>query len=134
MVIEFFLPMDKIPTVTHQEKKVNFKTKSFYEDFDLKEARSRYISLLGKHTPHAPLEGPIRLQTKWIFFRNVPKVQWKTTKPDTDNLIKLFKDCMTHCRFWKDDAQVASEITEKFSSPIRNHTGIWVHIETLDAI
>ena len=32
--------------------------------------------------------------------------QREVTKPDTDNLQKLLKDCMTKCGFWKDDAQV----------------------------
>ena len=43
-------------------------------------------------------------------------------------MIKLLKDCMTLCRFWKDDALVVSEITEKFWADI---PGIYVRIEEL---
>ena len=31
--------------------------------------------------------------------------EYRTTKPDTDNLQKLLKDCMTATGFWTDDAQ-----------------------------
>ena len=26
--------------------------------------------------------------------------RWKTSKPDTDNLIKMLKDCMTRTGYW----------------------------------
>jgi len=53
---------------------------------------------------------------------------WKTTKPDTDNLIKMLKDCMTTAGFWKDDAIVCSEVTEKF---LAFHPGIYVKVVSL---
>ena len=37
MRTEFFMPM-KPPTCTHQEKQVNWKTKTFYEPAELKAA------------------------------------------------------------------------------------------------
>ena len=55
--------------------------------------------------------------------------QYKTTKPDIDNLQKLLKDCMTDLGYWKDDAQVASEIAEKFWSDV---VGIYVLVEELE--
>ena len=54
--------------------------------------------------------------------------QWKITPPDTDNLIKLFKDCMTRTGWWLDDAQVCSEITEKFYA---DRPGIYVRVERI---
>lgn len=51
-----------------------------------------------------------------------------TTKPDTDNLQKLLKDCMTKLGYWQDDAQVASEIVEKFWA---DTVGIYIKIEEL---
>lgn len=57
--------------------------------------------------------------------------EWKTTKPDTDNMIKLLKDCMTRTGFWVDDAQVCSEITEKFWGDV---SGIYVMVEQLDQL
>ncbi len=54
--------------------------------------------------------------------------QYKHTKPDTDNLQKLLKDCMTELGFWKDDALVASELVQKFWG---EKTGIYINIEEL---
>ena len=54
----------------------------------------------------------------------------KASCPDTDNLNKLLKDCMTKLGFWNDDAQVCREIIEKFwvkSSP----SGIWIRVRQL---
>ena len=79
MMIEFFVPMKKIPTTTHQQKKV-------------------------------------------AVVNGKPKFY------DTDNLQKLLKDCMTDLEYWKDDAQVASEIVEKFWS---DTVGIYVKVEEL---
>ena len=99
MVIEFFLSMKKIPTTTHQQKKVavvNGKPK-FYEPQKLKEARDLFSTLLAPYAPNEKIEGPIRLTVKWLFpkIKKATHGQYKTTKPDTDNLQKLLKDCMT---------------------------------------
>lgn len=138
MVNEFFLPMI-IPTVTQQEHKVMVRSGKpvIYDPPELKEARKKYTAALWPHRPVEMMTGPIRLTTKWIWPSEDPGQQvipgatgysWKTTKPDTDNLIKAFKDCMTRCGFWRDDAQVASEITEKFYG---TYPGIYVRVEEL---
>lgn len=132
MVIEFFIPMKKIPTTTHQQKKVRVvKGKpQFYEPDSLKDARSKYMSLLSAHKPDQKISGPIRLTVKWLFpmTKQSANGQYKTSKPDTDNLNKLIKDCMTELGFWNDDAQVASEIIEKFWA---DNVGIYVKVEQL---
>ncbi|MGN1109503.1 MAG: RusA family crossover junction endodeoxyribonuclease, partial [Oscillospiraceae bacterium] len=50
-------------------------------------------------------------------------------KPDTDNLQKLLKDCMTQLHFWRDDCLVASENVVKYWA---NKPGIYVKIEVID--
>ncbi len=131
-MLEFFLPMKKIPTVTHQQKKVRVVNgkPQFYEPDMLANARSMYQALLAQHVPPDKLTGPIRLTVKWLFpkTKKATHGQYKTTKPDTDNLQKLLKDCMTDVGFWNDDAQVASEITEKFWA---DTVGIYVKVEQL---
>ena len=57
--------------------------------------------------------------------------QYKTTRPDTDNLQKLLKDCMSDTGFWKDDALVASEIVEKFWA---ERPGIYIRVEELQEV
>ena len=131
-MIEFFIPMKKIPTVTHQQKKWtirNGKPQS-YESEKLKETRAMFMELLAPYAPDEPLDGPLRLTTKWLFpkIKGTTNGQYKHTKPDTDNLQKLLKDCMTVCGFWQDDALVASEICEKFWSDV---PGIYIRIEEL---
>ena len=103
----------------------------FYEPEELKNARAKFESLLARHVPPDKLKGPVRLTVKWCFpmIKGVRSGQYKTTKPDTDNLQKLFKDCMTKLGFWNDDAQVSSEIAEKFWSEV---VGIYVRVEEWD--
>ncbi len=129
-MIEFFMAMNP-PTTTHQMKQVNFKTKTFYEPAELKAARAKLTAHLGKHAPEKELDGAIRLVVKWCFPRTGSRMdgEYKTTKPDTDNLQKLLKDCMTAVGFWKDDAQVASEIVEKFWADV---SGIYVSVKEID--
>ncbi|QBX22040.1 resolvase [Streptococcus phage Javan629] len=88
------------------------------------------MSLLSAHKPDQKISGPIRLTVKWLFPMTKQSVngQYKTSKPDTDNLNKLLKDCMTELGFWNDDAQVASEIIEKFWA---DNVGIYVKVEQL---
>lgn len=130
MATEFFMAMDP-PTVTHQEKKihvVNGKPVT-YEPPDLATARDKLVGHLSRHKPEKRMESGIRLIVKWCFPKGRHKNgEYRITKPDTDNLQKLLKDCMTVCGFWKDDALVASEIVEKFWSDI---PGIYIRIEEL---
>ena len=98
MKISFFLPM-KPPTVTHQQKDITVRNGKpiVYEPAELKAARSRLMAYLGQHAPLVPLRGAVRLIVKWCFpiTTNHKDGEWKTTRPDTDNLQKLLKDCMT---------------------------------------
>lgn len=128
--IEFFIPMAP-PTVTHQEKKVRVVHGKpvIYEPAELKAARAKLMDHLGRRRPQEPFVGAIRLVAKWCFPRGKhADGEYRITKPDTDNLEKLLKDCMTANRFWKDDAQVASEICEKFWAEV---PGIWIGIEQI---
>lgn len=129
---EIFLPMIP-PTVTHQEKKVSVvKGKPvFYEPPELKDARAKLTAYLANHKLENKFNGPVRLITKWCYpvTGKHKNGEYKTTKPDTDNMIKLLKDVMTELGFWKDDALVASEITEKFWADV---PGIYIRIESLE--
>ncbi len=77
------------------------------------------------------MRGALRLIVKWCFpiTGEHSDGEYKSTKPDTDNLEKLLKDIMTKLGFWKDDAQVASEITEKFYARI---PGILIYVEEIE--
>ena len=127
---QFFMHMIP-PTVTQQEHKVSVVRGKpvFYDPPELKEARSKLTAHLHKHRPEQPYTGAVRLVVKWCFPAGSHSAgAYKTTRPDTDNLQKLLKDSMTAVGFWADDAQVASEIIEKFWAEI---PGIFVHVEEL---
>lgn len=113
---EFFLSM-RIPNVTHQEKKIAVRKGKpvVYEDERLRDARQKFLSFLALYKPETPMKGPVCLSTLWLYppTKQHAKGTYKITRPDTDNLVKLFKDCMTRTGFWKDDAQVAVETTVK---------------------
>lgn len=130
MMTEIFMALDP-PTVTYQEHKVTIiKGKPvFYDGPELKEARQKLIAHLAKYKPKQQYECGVRLIVKWCFPKGRHQNgEYRITKPDTDNLQKLLKDCMTTVGFWKDDALVASEIVEKFWSEI---PGIYIRIEEL---
>lgn len=129
--MDFFITMDP-PTVTHQEHKVSMRNGKvvFYDPPELKAARTKLTSHLVKHRPEAPYTTGVRLLVKWCFphGHRHKDGEYRITRPDTDNLQKLLKDCMTVAGFWKDDALVASEIVEKFWAEI---PGIYIRIEEL---
>ena len=127
---EFFMAM-VTPTVTHQEKKVHVVNGKpvFYEPQELKSARQKLTAYLGQHAPEEPYHHGIRLITRWCFPKeHYGDGEYKTSRPDTDNLQKLLKDCMTLVGFWDDDALVASELVEKFWAEF---PGIYIRIEKL---
>ena len=128
---EFFLPMIP-PTVTAQEQKTGVRNgKPYrYEPAELKAARAKLLDAVAGRRPAAPMTGPVKLVVTWCFpldkggrhHDGEPKI----TKPDTDNLQKLLKDCMTAAGFWKDDAQVYMEQIGKFWA---RAPGIYIAIE-----
>ena len=134
MKAEFFLPMIP-PTVTLQEKKVTVvKGKPiFYEPPELKDARQKISAYLSPFSPDVPMTGPLQLITKWCYpiSGKYQDGQYKTTKPDVDNAVKLFLDCCTVLKFWQDDAQIACLVIEKFWAKV---PGIYVCIRKLPEV
>ncbi|MBO5573434.1 MAG: RusA family crossover junction endodeoxyribonuclease, partial [Clostridium sp.] len=104
----------------------------YYDPAPVKEARKKLTGKLIFHRPDTPLTGPLALTTLWLFpkGKSHKNGEWRSTKPDTDNLQKLLKDCMTQCGFWKDDAQVVRETVEKRWSD--DPAGIYIEIEKLE--
>lgn len=131
--MEFFIKMNP-PTATAQEKKVAVVggKPRYYDPAPVKEAKKKLISYLICQKPEEPFTGPVALTTIWLFpkGKSHKNGEWRSTKPDTDNLQKLLKDCMTKCGFWKDDAQVVRETVEKRWAD--DPTGIYIEIVELE--
>ncbi len=128
-MMEFFLDLTP-PTVTHQQKKVAIRggRPRFYEPPRLAAARETLTLHLKRHKPQEPFAGPVLLFVRWCFPKGRHKAGWKITRPDTDNLQKLLKDCMTDTGFWKDDALVCVEHVEKTWA---ERPGIYIRVEGL---
>ena len=123
------------PTATAQERKVKVINGKpiFYDPPAVKSAKELLSAYLAQHRPPQPLTGGLSLRVLWLFPRGAhPHGAWRTTKPDTDNLQKMLKDCMTRVGFWGDDAQVAREIIEKRWSD--EPCGIYIEIEPLTEV
>lgn len=131
--MNFFIAIDP-PTSTAQMKQVRVvKGKPiFYDPPAVKEARTVLSAHLAVHKPDKPMAGPVSLRVLWLFpkGKSHKNGEWRTTKPDTDNLQKLLKDCMTRCGFWNDDAQVVREVAEKRWAD--EPSGIYIEVEELE--
>lgn len=130
--MEFFVSM-LVPTATAQMHKVTMKNGKpvFYDPPELKAAKAKLQDYIAPFAPEAPVSGSVRLLTKWLFpvMGDHKNGEYKATRPDTDNLQKALKDIMTKLGFWNDDAQVASEIVEKFWA---DTPGIYISVTQLD--
>lgn len=133
--MNFFVVM-KPPTSTAQMKKVKVvKGKPiFYDPPAVKEARNLLLAHLNLHKPKTPMKGAVSLRAMWLFPKGTKHKngEWRITKPDTDNLQKLLKDCMTKCGYWEDDAQVVREIAEKRWSD--EPCGIYIEVEEMEEL
>ena len=133
--MKLFLLMEP-PTVTAQQAKVAVvgNRPMFYKPEKVKAARQMLIRHLKPFKPPSPYEGAIELHVVWLFPKGKSHKhnEWRITKPDTDNLEKMLKDCMTEVGFWKDDAQVVKETVEKRWSD--DPTGISIEMDKLDKI
>jgi crossover junction endodeoxyribonuclease rusA len=117
MEIEFFVPLKKIPTVTHQDKFISVKNGKpiIFDSHNLKEAKEIFKTGLISHIPGKVLNAPIGVELIWCFPLEKNKVDgdYYTKKPDVDNLAKAFIDQMTKLKFWKDDSHVSKLVSEK---------------------
>lgn len=123
------LVMDQIPKGTAQMKRANFRNGTFFEGKDIKAARRFYLSEIGPEAPKTPFKGPISVSVEFYYpiKDKRKKGQFKTSRPDCDNLVKLLLDCMTQLRFWDDDAQIAIlRIMKKYS--FTDKAAISIHV------
>ena len=86
MTHEFFMPMEHVPTITHQEHKIRIQNGRpvFYEPPELQRVRQIYLDMLSRHKPERKLAGPLALHVVWCFLTDRhPDGAWRDTKPDT---------------------------------------------------
>lgn len=112
-MIDIWIP-GKPPTATAQQKGRS-RSGVWYKPKHLREAEELYMNWLAIQKPAQPLKGPIVLRVDFLFPATKPHKPGdpKITRPDTDNMVKLLKDCLTRSGYWLDDAQVADETVIK---------------------
>jgi Holliday junction resolvase RusA-like endonuclease len=116
-MMDFFLDILP-PTTTAQQRKAYIgqdRKIHFYEPPDLKTARGKYMTFLKRYKPPKPFTEPVALTIRWYFPTKIKSRDGKLkhTRPDLDNMAKLFQDCLTKTGFWQDDAQVVRLVLEK---------------------
>lgn len=121
------------PTATAQERKYSVVNGQvfIYKPKKLRQAYQTLMWHLQRNKPREPFKGPVKLTVKWLFpkGKSHKHMEWRVTRPDTDNLEKMLKDCMTECGYWIDDSQVVHEDVYKIWSD--SPTGIEIEIEPL---
>ena len=140
----FFLRFEPdIPHVTHQSGTKGVGRPGnlvrTYKTPALRQFEEQLLALLKPLAPSEPWDCPIHLSSIW-YFRAPKKLRlsggdcvWKTTKPDTDNLVKTLKDCLKRAGFYEDDALVVLDTIGKMCAPEDSRHGIEVRIRDLSA-
>lgn len=109
---------DQIPSGTSQMKRTNRRTGVFFDAPSVAKARRIYKEKLEPCKLEKPIEGAVAATFIFKYSTKTKKKigTYKTSRPDTDNLVKLLIDVMTGLGFWKDDAQIAElRIIKKYS-------------------
>lgn len=139
MALDFFLPGEP-PTSTAQQKGLatrriwkNGRAKTVpyaYETKNIKSIREWFAWQLAPYKPKEPHDGPVRLVTiwKWQATKTHKPGTWRDTRPDTDNIIKLFKDTLADLGFFSNDSRVVDDRQIKIWS---KRPGIRVYIDYL---
>lgn len=136
MTIDFVIPGEP-PRVTAQEKRIRIVNgrPQFYKPKELLEAENLYYYHTMAALPKGwvPMQGPVRMFVSFCFGTDDRKKIgcWKTTRPDTDNMVKSLKDAITRTGLWVDDSQVVDEHTTK-TWWSRENACIHVQIEELE--
>lgn len=82
------------------------------------------------------ITGPLSLSIEFIFPRKkFPKKfgegrQWRTSKPDLDNLLKGFCDALNGLAY-DDDSQIVKCLISKEFAAVREEPGVWATFEVL---
>lgn len=105
-----YLPMDP-PTRTAQQKGIRIVRghAQFYEKKEVSEAKAILKDQLLPYVPDEPYKGPLMVGVVFAFSTTVRRKirdEFRTTRPDIDNLFKGLADCLTELGFYEDDSLI----------------------------
>lgn len=136
---EITMDVNIIPTkATHQSSLRIMKSKSgrmFVGKFAKSGINSwikEFEYSITKYKPPVPWDCPVQILIEFRFpwNKSTPKKylnreEWKTTRPDLDNMEKVVLDSLTRTGFIVDDSIICHKTTSKKHS---NHPGIFIKI------
>ncbi|MDT2875661.1 RusA family crossover junction endodeoxyribonuclease [Lactococcus lactis] len=107
--MKFEVELDKMPT-TQQQKGIK-KVKGKLEFYDRRGTNNYSLKAqLMNNIPKYCFEKDVPLKLSVTFFYAIKQKkrwwQWKTSRPDLDNLLKNLQDYMTKLRYYSDDSQI----------------------------
>jgi Holliday junction resolvase RusA-like endonuclease len=116
-MIDFKLNIEP-PTITAQQKGVDFKRKRFYTKEEVRRVHMMLCTLMAAHRPAAMLRGPLVAEVIVTYpwrARDNRDIGWqpKDTSPDCDNIGKMIFDCLQDVGFYKNDSQIARQTVGK---------------------
>lgn len=119
-----YLPINP-PTATSQMKgaRVVHGRIHFFEKKEVAQAKAILKDELLKFVPDEPIKGPVRIDVTFAFgTKDKKKIrgEFRTTRPDLDNLFKGLADCLTDLGFWEDDSQIVSLMLRKLWVPVED--------------
>ena len=125
-------------TTTKQQLRVVSLPKGMhmsYQPAKVKQAEATYLSLFMEHAPAQPLDGPLSIMLEFHFplkktERKVDKDRgwvFRDTRPDIENLTKLFIDAIAP-RYFVDDARICEMTIRKYRA---QQTGVRLQISRL---
>lgn len=142
MIIDFTLHCNP-PRHTAQGSYTILRNKKTGKQFIGKKSNSKAIqtktelmAMLLPYRPKIALKGAVSCEIEVVYAwrasepkkNKITGYKWCDTRPDIDNWLKQFFDCLTRLGFWNDDSQVAS-LT--FSKRWGDKPRISVHINEL---
>ena len=124
---EIAIEVNMIPTkATHQSSLRIMKSKSgrmFVGKFAKSSINSwiqEFELNIKRYRPENPWDGPVQVIIEWRFpfNKSTPKKylhrdEWKTTRPDLDNMEKVILDSLTRTGFIVDDSIICNKTTTK---------------------
>lgn len=130
MEILFYIKGD-IPTCTAQERRIVWNRRMTYLPEKVKAAKKNYYNASIKHAPAEPLDEALEVEYNFHFYQKNGKIgQYKTTKPDCDNLAKLLTDSLADAGFFVNDSRISKLVVTKDFVP-EEEQGVQIRIRTL---
>lgn len=116
-------------TVTAQQKGIS-RSGHVYTKPEVMEERCRLMALIHGMVPLEPLDGALTATLTFCWYRKGQRQpEWRSTRPDWDNIAKLPLDVLEEMGVIKNDSRIAEATVRKLWVP-RGMEGIKITLDT----